>query len=55
MRSSDARELNNDASLLSAHSLVMAEPAFPHVVCPGPSEQEPAGLDRQPLYKVNTF
>ena len=34
---------------LPADRLVMAEAAFPHEVCPGPREQEPAGLDRECL------
>jgi hypothetical protein len=44
---------NRKASLrLSADGLVMAEAALPHEVCPGPRDQQPAGLDRQRLHKV---
>src|SRR5262245_61560917 len=40
---------------LSANSLVMAEAALPHKPRPHPREQQPAGLDRQPLCKFNPF
>jgi hypothetical protein len=40
---------------LAADGLVMAEAAFPHVVCPGPREQQPASLNREGLYKVRPF
>src|SRR6266496_5101737 len=39
---------------LSAHGLVMAEAAFPHEVCPGPREEQPARLHRQRLNKVDS-
>lgn len=42
-------------AILPAYGLVMAEPAFPHEVRPSPGEQQPAGLDRQPLRKFNPF
>jgi class 3 adenylate cyclase len=40
---------------LSTHSLVMAETTLPHEVCPGPSEQEPAGLDRECLREIRAL
>src|SRR5215475_1882837 len=52
-RSNDACELANRLQWLSTHSLVMAEAAFPHEVCPGPREQQPAGLDRKPPRKFS--
>src|SRR5262245_3281110 len=50
MRSTNATIRNSKSSPpLSAHSLVTAETTFPHEVCPGPGEHEPAGLDRERL------
>jgi len=33
----------------------MAEATFPHVVCPGPCEEQPTGLDRQGLHQFGAL
>jgi len=55
VRHNDVITAEKTLGVLSADGLVMAEAAFPHVVCPGPREQEPAGLDRQRLHEFSPF
>src|SRR6266536_3418021 len=57
-RSNEAYEFGNlktNSKRLSADGLVMAETAFPHVVRPGPREEQPTSLDRQRLDKFSPF